>query len=779
MKKNNSKRQDALDYHAKGRPGKIEVIPTKETKSQRDLSLAYSPGVAEPCLEIAANPEDVYKYTAKGNLVAVISNGTAVLGLGDIGPEAGKPVMEGKGVLFKVFADIDVFDIEINEKDPEKFVQIVKALEPTFGGINLEDIKAPECFYIEKKLKEQLSIPIMHDDQHGTAIISAAALLNAAELQKKKMDKLRLVVNGAGAAALSCLHLYIELGVKRENILLFDSKGVIHKGRTGIDEGKLFFATEESHWTLESALKNADVFIGLSVGNVITPAMVKSMAKNPIVFAMANPDPEISYEDAMGARPDVIMATGRSDYPNQVNNVLGFPYIFRGALDVRAKKINEAMKLAAVRALAELAKTPVPDIVNMAYNQKNISFGNEYIIPKPVDPRLLSTVAPAVAKAAMESGVAQINITDWNAYKAELDKRLGQDNQLLRIIGSKARKEPKRIVFAEADNQKILKAASIVYEEGIAYPILLGDPNKIQQIADLNNIDIADIPVIDPRSPDMDAQREQFGELFFKKRQRKGYNQYESYKIMKDRNHFGCMMVETGQADAVLSGLTRNYAEAIRPALQIIGTEEGVQKIAGMYLMITKKGPLFLADTTVNFNPTAEELADIAMLVAKEVRNFNLVPRIAMLSFSNFGSSDAPEARLVAPATAILKAKQPNLIVDGEMQASLAFNKEILKDNYPFSDLVDQDVNVLIFPNLTAGNVAYNLLKDVGGDDAIGPVLLGMKKPVHVLQLGSSVRNIVNMSLIAVIDAQTKQHKNIEEEVQRSKWWQKLKKKKR
>lgn len=779
MKKNNSKRQDALDYHAKGRPGKIEVIPTKETKSQRDLSLAYSPGVAEPCLEIAANPEDVYKYTAKGNLVAVISNGTAVLGLGDIGPEAGKPVMEGKGVLFKVFADIDVFDIEINEKDPEKFVQIVKALEPTFGGINLEDIKAPECFYIEKKLKEQLSIPIMHDDQHGTAIISAAALLNAAELQKKKMDKLRLVVNGAGAAALSCLHLYIELGVKRENILLFDSKGVIHKGRTGIDEGKLFFATEESHWTLESALKNADVFIGLSVGNVITPAMVKSMAKNPIVFAMANPDPEISYEDAMGARPDVIMATGRSDYPNQVNNVLGFPYIFRGALDVRAKKINEAMKLAAVRALAELAKTPVPDIVNMAYNQKNISFGNEYIIPKPVDPRLLSTVAPAVAKAAMESGVAQINITDWNAYKAELDKRLGQDNQMLRIIGSKARKEPKRIVFAEADNQKILKAASIVYEEGIAYPILLGDPNKIQQIADLNNIDIADIPVIDPRSPDMDAQREQFGELFFKKRQRKGYNQYESYKIMKDRNHFGCMMVETGQADAVLSGLTRNYAEAIRPALQIIGTEEGVQKIAGMYLMITKKGPLFLADTTVNFNPTAEELADIAMLVAKEVRNFNLVPRIAMLSFSNFGSSDAPEARLVAEATAILKAKQPNLIVDGEMQASLAFNKEILKDNYPFSDLVDQDVNVLIFPNLTAGNVAYNLLKDVGGDDAIGPVLLGMKKPVHVLQLGSSVRNIVNMSLIAVIDAQTKQHKNIEEEVQRSKWWQKLKKKKR
>lgn len=779
MKKNNSKRQDALDYHAKGRPGKIEVIPTKETKSQRDLSLAYSPGVAEPCLEIAANPEDVYKYTAKGNLVAVISNGTAVLGLGDIGPEAGKPVMEGKGVLFKVFADIDVFDIEINEKDPEKFVQIVKALEPTFGGINLEDIKAPECFYIEKKLKEQLSIPIMHDDQHGTAIISAAALLNAAELQKKKVDKLRLVVNGAGAAALSCLHLYIELGVKRENILLFDSKGVIHKGRTGIDEGKLFFATEESHWTLESALKNADVFIGLSVGNVITPAMVKSMAKNPIVFAMANPDPEISYEDAMGARPDVIMATGRSDYPNQVNNVLGFPYIFRGALDVRAKKINEAMKLAAVRALAELAKTPVPDIVNMAYNQKNISFGNEYIIPKPVDPRLLSTVAPAVAKAAMESGVAQINITDWNAYKAELDKRLGQDNQLLRIIGSKARKEPKRIVFAEADNQKILKAASIVYEEGIAYPILLGDPNKIQQIADLNNIDIADIPVIDPRSPDMDAQREQFGELFFKKRQRKGYNQYESYKIMKDRNHFGCMMVETGQADAVLSGLTRNYAEAIRPALQIIGTEEGVQKIAGMYLMITKKGPLFLADTTVNFNPTAEELADIAMLVAKEVRNFNLVPRIAMLSFSNFGSSDAPEARLVAEATAILKAKQPNLIVDGEMQASLAFNKEILKDNYPFSDLVDQDVNVLIFPNLTAGNVAYNLLKDVGGDDAIGPVLLGMKKPVHVLQLGSSVRNIVNMSLIAVIDAQTKQHKNIEEEVQRSKWWQKLKKKKR
>ena len=683
------RREQALEYHSSGRPGKIEVIPTKEAKTQRDLSLAYSPGVAEPCKEIAVNPDDVYKYTAKGNLVGVITNGTAVLGLGDIGPAASKPVMEGKGVLFKIFADIDVFDIEINEKDPEKFVQIVKALEPTFGGINLEDIKAPECFYIEQQLREQMNIPVMHDDQHGTAIISSAALLNALELQKKKIDKVSFVINGAGAAAMACIQLYVALGAKYENFILFDKDGVLHEGRTDLGEIRKRFAVKKSDWTLEKAMKDADVFLGLSVGNVITPDMVKSMAKNPIVFAMANPDPEIGYDEAIAVRKDIIMATGRSDYPNQVNNVLGFPYIFRGALDVRAKQINEAMKLAAVKALANLAKTAVPDIVIMAYNQHSISFGPEYIIPKPLDPRLLSTVAPAVAKAAVESGVAQKLITNWEAYELELNKRLGLDNQLIRAIGNKARRDPKRLVFAEADNQKILKAASILYDDGIAYPILLGDPVKINRIAEENNIDLTDIPIIDPRSDEMESKREFYGEIFFKKRQRRGINQYESIKIMKDRNHYGCMMVETGDADAMLSGLTKNYAEAIRPALQIIGTEEGVKKIAGMYLLLTNKGPLFLADTTVNFNPTAEELADITLMVAKEVRNFNLTPRIAMLSYSNFGSSDSPEARLVSEATRILKQRNPSLIVDGEMQGSMAFNKEIVRDNYPFSELVD------------------------------------------------------------------------------------------
>ncbi len=773
------RKEQALEYHANGRPGKIEVVPTKEAKTQRDLSLAYSPGVAEPCKEIHNNIEEVYKYTAKGNLVAVISNGTAVLGLGDIGPEASKPVMEGKGVLFKIFADIDVFDIEINEKDPEKFVQIVKALEPTFGGVNLEDIKAPECFYIEKALKEQMKIPVMHDDQHGTAIISGAALLNALELQKKKIEKVRFVVNGAGAAAMACTQLYVALGAKYEHFTLFDKDGVLHEGRTDLDGIRRKFAVKKSDLTLEKAMKDADVFLGLSVGNVVTPDMVKSMAKNPIVFAMANPDPEITYEAAIAVRKDIIMATGRTDYPNQVNNVLGFPYIFRGALDVRATQINEAMKLAAVKALADLAKTAVPDIVNMAYNQTNMSFGPEYIIPKPLDPRLLSTVAPAVAKAAIESGVAQKKITNWEAYTLELNRRLGLDNQLIRVVGTKARKDPKRLVFAEADNQKILKAASIIYDEGIAYPILLGDPVKINRIAEEFNIDITDLPIIDPRSDEMEEKREFYGELFFKKRQRKGFNHYESQKIMKDRNHFGCMMVETGDADAMLSGLTKNYAEAIRPALQIIGTEEGVKKIAGMYLLLTKKGPLFLADTTVNFNPTAEELADITMMVAKEVRNFNMTPRIAMLSYSNFGSSDSPEARMVAEATRILKQRNPSLIVDGEMQGSMAFNKEILRDNYPFSDLVNEDVNVLIFPNLTAGNVAYNLLKEVGGADAIGPILLGLKKPVHVLQLGSTVSSIVNMAMVSVVDAQLKCRMNTEEVIQRSSWWKRLKKKKK
>ncbi|HLY72409.1 MAG TPA: NADP-dependent malic enzyme [Puia sp.] len=777
MQKKQLRKEQALEYHAKGRPGKIEVIPTKEAKTQRDLSLAYSPGVAEPCKEIRDNIENVYKYTAKGNLVAVITNGTAVLGLGDIGPEASKPVMEGKGVLFKIFADIDVFDIEINEKDPEKFVQIVKSLEPTFGGINLEDIKAPECFYIETQLREQLKIPVMHDDQHGTAIISGAALINALEIQKKKIDKARFVVNGAGAAAMACCKLYIALGAKHENFMMFDRKGVLHAERQDLDEEKKKFAsTKNTILTLADAMKDADVFIGLSVGNVVTEDMVKSMAKNPIVFAMANPDPEIAYDVAVGARKDVIMATGRSDFPNQVNNVLGFPFIFRGALDVRATQINEVMKLAVVKALAELAKTTVPDIVNMAYNEKRISFGPEYIIPKPLDPRLLSTVAPAVARAAIESGVAQTIISDWDNYSIALNKRLGLDNQLIRVLGNKARREPKRIVFAEADNLKILKTAQIVYDEGVAYPILLGNENKIRTIAAHHHIDIDELPIIDPRAEEHEEKRKKFAEIFFEKRQRRGFNKYESYKLMRDRNHFGCMMVETGDADAMISGLTRNYPDTIRPAIQIIGTEDGVKKIAGMYLLLTKRGPLFLADTTVNFNPTADELADITLMVAKEVTNFNLTPRVAMLSYSNFGTSNSAEAKLVAEATKIIKQKNPSLIVDGEMQASVAFNNEILKENYPFSALVDQEVNTLIFPNLAAGNVAYNLLKEVGGADAIGPILLGLKKPVHVLQLGSSVRSICNMCLVAVIDAQIKCKNSSEQSIDKSHWWKRLRK---
>ena len=775
--KNDLRKQQALDYHSKGRPGKIEVIPTKEAKTQRDLSLAYSPGVAEPCKEIAANKENVYKYTAKGNLVAVISNGTAVLGLGDIGPEAGKPVMEGKGVLFKIFADIDVFDIEIDEKDPVKFVQIVKALEPTFGGINLEDIKAPECFYIEQKLKETMSIPVMHDDQHGTAIISAAALLNALEIQKKKIDKAKFIVNGAGAAAMACTQLYVALGAKFENFIMFDRKGALHKGRTDLDELKAKFANAKGEITLEQAMKDADVFIGLSAGNVVSQDMVKSMAKNPIVFAMANPDPEISWEDATAARKDVIMATGRSDYPNQVNNVLGFPYIFRGALDVRATQINEAMKMAAVKALAEMAKTPVPDIVNLAYNEKTISFGPHYIIPKPVDPRLLATVSPAVAKAAMESGVAQHPITDWETYATDLNNRLGIDNQIMRAIGNKARRDPKRIVFAEADNLKILKAATVAFDEGIAYPILLGDETRIRNIALANGIDLEGLPILDPRSDSTEEKRNEYSEIFFRKRNRRGFNAYEAKKIMRDRNYFGCMMVECGDADAMISGLTKNYPDTIRPALQVIGTEEGVNKIAGMYMMMTKRGPLFLADTTVQFNPTAEELAEITLLVAKEIRHFNIIPRIAMLSYSNFGSSDSPEARLVAEARGIVKKKMPSLIVDGEMQANVAFNKELLKENYPFSELVDKDINTLVFPNLASGNITYNILKELGGADAIGPVLLGLKKPVHILQLGSSVHSIVNMALVAVVDAQIK-CKNLptEEIVKRSPWWKRFKK---
>jgi malate dehydrogenase (oxaloacetate-decarboxylating)(NADP+) len=687
--------------------------------------------------------------------------------------------MEGKAVLFKIFADIDVFDIEINETDPDKFVEIVKALEPTFGGINLEDIKAPECFYIEQRLREEMNIPVMHDDQHGTAIISSAALLNALTLQKKKIDKAKFVVNGAGAAAMACIKLYVALGARYENFTLFDKDGVLHQGRTDLGADRKPFAIKSDKMTLPEAMKTADVFLGLSVGNVVTKEMITSMPKNPIVFALANPDPEIGYEEATSVRKDIIMATGRSDYPNQVNNVLGFPYIFRGALDVRASAINEAMKLAAVKALAELAKTAVPDVVNMAYNQTNLSFGPQYIIPKPLDPRLLSTLAPAVAKAAVESGVAQQQISNWAEYELSLNKRLGLDNQMLRLISNKARRDPKRLVFADAENIKVLKAASIIYDDGIAYPILLGNEARIKNIAAENNIDIDDLPIIDVRSDEMEAKREFFGSLLFQKRQRKGINKYESQKLMRTQNYFGAMMVETGEADSMLSGLTRNYADGIKPALQIIGVDEGVKKIAGMYILLTKKGPLFLADTTVNISPTAEELADITLLVAKEVRNFNMEPRVAMLSYSNFGSSDTPEARLVAEASKIVKQRNPSLIVDGEMQGMLAFNKEILKENYPFSDLADADVNVLIFPNLSAGNIAYHLLKEIGGIDVIGPVLLGLKKPVNVLQLGSSVRNIINMATVAVVDAQLKTRIDTATEVERTSWWKKLKKKKK
>ncbi|WP_019987992.1 NADP-dependent malic enzyme [Rudanella lutea] len=750
------RREDALEYHAKGRPGKLEVIPSKEYSTQRDLTLAYSPGVAEPCLAIAANPEDVYKYTTKGNLVAVISNGTAVLGLGDIGPEAGKPVMEGKGLLFKIYADIDVFDIELNTKDVDEFVRTVKILEPTFGGVNLEDIKAPECFEIEERLKKELNIPVMHDDQHGTAIISGAALLNALEIVGKKIDEVKIVVNGAGASAISCTKLYVALGANVQNIVMCDSKGPIRADRTDLDERKALFATSRDLHSLEEAFVGADVFIGLSKGNVVSQAMVQSMAANPIVFAMANPTPEISYEEALAARPDIIMATGRSDYPNQVNNVLGFPYIFRGALDVRATEINEAMKLAATLALADLAKKPVPDLVNMAYSTDNLMFGRTYIIPKPVDPRLLSTVAPAVARAAMESGVAKEPITDWEAYESQLARRLGQDNRISRVIINKAKSNPKRVVFADAENLKVLKAAQQVRDEGIAYPILLGETAMIRQMIEQNNIDLGDTPILDPRAPEQDALIQKFADLYFERRQRKGVNAREARKLMYYRNYFGAMMVESGEADALISGLTRNYPDTIRPALQVIGREPGVKKVAGMYILLTKRGPLFFSDTTVNFNPTAEEIVEITELTAKAVEQFNIKPRIALVTYSNFGSAKGEDAEKMNRAVEMLHQRNPDMIVDGEIQAHLAFNTELLKQNHPFSKLIEEGANTLIFPNLSASNIAYNLMSEVGGADAIGPILLGIRKPVHVLQLGSSEREIVNMVAIAVVGAQGK-----------------------
>lgn len=751
------RKQDALDYHSKGRPGKIEVIPTKETATQRDLSLAYSPGVAEPCLEIAANNENVYKYTAKGNLVAVISNGTAVLGLGNIGAEASKPVMEGKGVLFKIFADIDVFDIELNTEDPEELIRTVKILEPTFGGVNLEDIKSPECFEIEQRLRKELNIPIMHDDQHGTAIISGAALLNALELVNKNIEDCKFVISGAGAAALSCAKLYLLLGAKVENMLMFDKDGLISKKRTDLNKYVQQFATEqEGIHSLADAMAGADVFLGLSVGNIVSQDMIRSMACDAVVFAMANPTPEISYEDAVAAREDIIMATGRSDYPNQVNNVLGFPYIFRGALDVRATEIDENMKMAAAKALAELAKKPVPDIVNLAYNEKNLSFGRNYIIPKPVDPRLITTVAPAVARAAMESGIAQAPITNWDEYEQNLSKRLGLDNSLMKFVIKRAKRNPKRVVFADAENLKVLKAVQEVVDEGFAIPILLGNEEKIHSIISQNNLDLRDVEIIDTRAPETAERLKHYGDIFFGKRKRKGYNNYEAHKQMQVRNYFAAMMVETGDADCVISGLTRNYPDAIRPALQIIGREEGVKKVSGMYILLTKKGPLFFSDTTVNFNPTVEEIVEITELTARAVETFNIKPRIAMLTYSNFGTADGEDAIKMREATAILQKKHPEMIVEGEMQAHLAFDMDLVRENYPFSKLAEEGANTLIFPNLSSANIAYNLLKETGDIEYIGPILLGLRKPVHVLQLGSAVREIVNMVAIAVVEAQTK-----------------------
>lgn len=750
-----NRKQDALDYHSQGRPGKIEVIPTKPYHSQRDLTLAYSPGVAEPCLKIAENTEDVYKYTAKGNLVAVISNGTAVLGLGDIGPEGGKPVMEGKGLLFKIFADIDVFDLELNTKNVDEFVNIVKALEPTFGGVNLEDIKAPECFEIERRLKEEMNIPVMHDDQHGTAIISAAALLNACELQKKKLDKIKIVVNGAGAAAISCSRLYIALGAKKENIVMLDSKGVVRKDRGNLDAIKSEFATDRKIDTLEEAMKDADVFIGLSVADAVTPEMLKSMAKNPIVMAMANPNPEIPYDVAIATRKDVIMGTGRSDYPNQVNNVLGFPYIFRGALDVRATAINEEMKIAAVRAIAELAKKPVPEAVNMAYNQQNIKFGREYIIPKPMDFRLITNVSMAVAKAAIESGVARKTITDWDAYEEELKRRLGTDDSIMRAVTNKAKSAPKRVVFAEADNYKVLKAAQIVKDDEIAEPILLGNKAAINKIIEESGLELDGVTIIDPANEPERAKK--YADSLYQKRQRRGITLLEAQKFMRDRNYFGASMVEFGEADAMISGLTKNYVNTIKPALQVIGTDADVNKVAGMYMMLTEKGPVFFGDTTVNVDPTAEDLVDITMLIQKTVKQFNINPRVALLSYSNFGSNEGVVPEKVRKATQLLHERHPEVVVDGEMQGNFAINNELLKDNFPFSKLVDGPANTLIFPNLESGNIAYKLLQELGGAEAVGPILLGLKKPVHIVQLGSSVREIVNMVTIAVVDAQAKE----------------------
>lgn len=753
-----SKRREALLYHAKPVPGKIQVVPTKKYATQRDLSLAYSPGVAEPCLEIAKDVNNVYKYTAKGNLVAVITNGTAVLGLGDIGPEASKPVMEGKALLFKIFADIDVFDIEIDTKDIDAFIETVKNIAPTFGGINLEDIKAPESFEIERRLVEELNIPVMHDDQHGTAIISSAALLNALELANKEISQVKVVVSGAGSAALACANLYVLLGVSIDNIIMFDRTGALYPERNDLSVLQQKYANGHEGLTLGDALVDADVFLGLSSGDVLKPEMLLQMADNPIVFAMANPIPEIDYNLAIATRKDIIMATGRSDHPNQVNNVLGFPYIFRGALDVRATKINEAMKMAAVKALASLAKEHVPEQVNIAYGETKLNFGREYIIPKPFDPRLISVVAPAVAKAAMESGVALNPITDWNKYEEELLERLGSDNKMVRLLTNRAKTDPKRIVFAEADQLDVLKAAQIVYEEGIGFPILLGRKEDILELKEELGFD-ADVPIFDPKTDEENKRRLEYADVFWKSRQRRGISLLDAQKWMRERNYFAAMMVNNGEADAMVSGYSRSYPSVVKPLMQLIGKAPGVSLIATTNMMMTNRGPMFLSDTAINPNPTADDLAKIALMTAKTARMFGLEPVIAMVSYSNFGSSPNPSTLKVRDAVAYLHENHPELIVDGEIQADFALNPDMLSQKFPFSKLAGKKVNTLVFPNLEAANITYKLLKELYKVDSIGPIMLGMEKPVHIFQLGASVEEMVNMAAVAVVDAQEKSKK--------------------
>ncbi|WP_431166734.1 NADP-dependent malic enzyme [Tenacibaculum halocynthiae] len=749
------KRREALLYHAKPKPGKISVVPTKKYATQHDLSLAYSPGVAEPCLEIAKDKDNVYRYTAKGNLVAVISNGTAVLGLGDIGPEASKPVMEGKGLLFKIFADIDVFDIEVDATDVDKFVETVKAIAPTFGGINLEDIKAPEAFEIERRLKEELDIPVMHDDQHGTAIISAAALKNALEINGKDISKVLIVVNGAGAAAISCTRLYLALGAKRENVIMCDSKGVIRNDRDNLTSQKAEFATHKDVNTLEEAMHNADVFIGLSKGNVVTPEMLLSMAKNPIVFAMANPDPEISYDVAVATREDIIMATGRSDHPNQVNNVLGFPFIFRGALDVRASKINEEMKMAAVHALADLAKKSVPEQVNIVYDEISLSFGKDYIIPKPFDPRLIYEIPPAIAKAAMDSGVAKEPIEDWGKYREELMDRSGTGSKEIRLLHNRAKKNPKRVVFTEADHLDVLKAAQRVYEEKIGIPILLGRKEVILELKEELGF-TGDVQIIDPKIDEEEERRNRYADFFWETRQRKGVTLFEAKKLMRERNYFAAMMVNRGEADALITGYSRPYSSVVKPILELIEKDKGVTRVAATNLMLTKQGPMFLADTTININPTAKDLAKITQLTSTLAKMFGMKPNVAMLGFSNFGSSKSESSAKIREAVSYIHRNYPNVVVDGELQADFALNPDLLAKEFPFSKLNGKRVNVLIFPNLDAANITYKLMKQVDGVESVGPILLGMSKPVHILQLGASVDEMVNMAAVAVVDAQNK-----------------------